>query len=131
VVVQRRAAAHQGREHERGGPRREAELRGEEAKAVFLRALRELTRLKITTSHSVNAARNYAPRAIADNKLACGFAEAELRAAMNDLIRCGRVVTEAQLFQKPNRTWKTGLAEVENAGGNFENDEEDLSDILG
>jgi DNA repair protein RadA/Sms len=119
-----------GKEHMSERDRREADLRAEEAKDVFLRALHELTRLKITTSHSVNAARHYAPKMILGNKLAGGFAEAELRDAMNDLIRCGRLVTEAQLFQRPNRTWKTGLAEAEHGDGNSEKDPNDLSDLF-
>jgi RecA-family ATPase len=92
----------------------EAVFRKHEVATAFLQALAELSSQGRAASHNKRAA-NYAPRLILEAGLGAGFADRDLERAMNELLREKRLQADARLWQRPNRTWVSGLAEVGSA----------------
>ena len=96
------------------------------AQATFLAALDELTSQRRAVSHSRKAA-NYAPKAIVAagldtiiEGLVGSVSKRALEGAMNDLLRDRRIVADAKLWLRGNRTWSTGLARAHQCGDGHE-----------
>jgi hypothetical protein len=90
------------------GDRLDRECREREIDQVFLAALDRLTEQRLTTSASKNSS-NYAPKVMAANGGAGGFAQRDLEKAMNRLFAEGKLVGEVDLWRRSNRHWAVGL----------------------
>lgn len=87
----------------------EAEQERRKHAEMFLTALDKLTEQRRTVSHS-NMARNYAPRLMHAEKLCDGLTVRQLEGAMRLLFDEARIVGDAQVYQRPNRSWASGVA---------------------
>jgi len=84
---------------------------GERAKVVddiLLDGLRELSERRLGASHSKRAS-NYLPKLLEQHGLAGGISRKELGAGLERLIFAKRVAVDAQLWQRGNRSWVSGL----------------------
>lgn len=91
------------------GDRLDRECREREIDQAFLAGLDKLTERRLTTSASKQAP-NFAPRFMVQNDVSDGFSAPELERAMRRLFQDDRIVADAQLWQKPNRHFASGLA---------------------
>lgn len=84
---------------------------GERAKLVddvLLEGLQALSERRLSASHSKRAS-NYLPKLLEQHGLARGISRKELGAGLERLIFDKRIVVDAQLWQRGNRSWVSGL----------------------
>jgi RecA-family ATPase len=91
------------------GDRLDRQCREREIDQAFLAALDQLTEQRLTTS-AAKTAPNYAPRLMAQNGLAKGFSARQLEQALRRGFKDGWLIGDAQLWQKGNRHYASGLA---------------------
>jgi RecA-family ATPase len=91
------------------GDRLDRQCREREIDQAFLVALDQLTERRLTTSAAKNAP-NYAPRLMTQNGLTNGFSTREMEQAMRRGFKDGWLIGDAQLWQKGNRHYASGLA---------------------
>ena len=91
------------------GDRLDREMRERQIDQAFLDGLDKLTERRLATSPHKQAG-SYAPKVMVQNGVANGFTEHELELAMRRLFKDDRIVADAQLWQKPNRHFASGLA---------------------
>jgi RecA-family ATPase len=82
--------------------------REREVEQAFLAALDQLTAQRRATSASKQAS-NYAPKIMVVAGLVNGYSRRDLDAAMERLFAAGEIVADAQLWQRSDRHWATGL----------------------
>jgi RecA-family ATPase len=91
------------------GDRLDRECREREIDQAFLTALDKLTERRLATSPHKQAP-NYAPKLMAQNGVADGLTVRDLERAMRRCFQDDRIIADAQLWQKPNRHFASGLA---------------------
>ena len=80
---------------------------------IFLNAIDVLTTQRRTISHNKRAT-NYAPKAITDANLASGLTANQLADAMELLFAENRIVGDAKVYERQNRSWASGIVRVGN-----------------
>lgn len=87
-----------------------AGTRAQEVDEILLKGLADLTARRLNTSHSRRAG-NYLPKVLEQYDLAGGISRKELGRGLDRLILNGRIEVDAQLWQRGNRAWVSGLLE--------------------
>lgn len=77
---------------------------------AFIRCLAAATECKRAVSH--NPGPNYAPKVFAGMTEGKKYTAKAFAAAMERLLHLGRIELDAELWQGPNRHWKTGIRQV-------------------